>query len=487
MIAVQSDAQTHPGRKRQNNEDFVTCFEPEDQSDLNNSGRLYIVADGVGGASRGERASQYATQKVLYEYYRHPEMEVGERLARLIQQAGNEIHAFAENSPRFMRMATTMVAAVIKGNTLTVANVGDSRAYLIRDGVVQQITRDHSLVGEMVRDGVMNEQEAKRSKVRNRITRSLGGETDVRVDIFRDIPLKVGDKVLLCSDGFSKYAEKEEIAHLMAQGEPSEITSRLIDFANQRGGSDNVSTIVLDVVPESALQPTVRMPRHKVLKPVDLEEMTTQPSMRNGYDQPKSVLERWLVIVLVLCAVLIIGLGTWLVIMLLPENEDGSIAEVGVTEIATQKVIDGQEIFPTGTSTPSHPKETQPASPTQTPAPTQTPTPTLTQTARSITDTPQNPGPNEEEVGLCQYEYQNNPNVQNDAYFLVTKIFDVEMEFNRFKEYATGDPGIQCAEVSGNPCEYDPTSYHVVKSGWILDFPDIPTGKCREAGGIPSP
>ena len=237
-------ALTHPGKIRHNNQDFVAFFEPDGQDDLQASGRLYIVADGVGGASKGEQASQYAAQKVLYEYYRHPDIKINERLASVMRQAGNEIFKFAENSENFMRMGTTMVAAVIREDRLTIANVGDSRAYLIRDGTARQITRDHSFVGEMIRDGSMTEEEARHSKIKNRITRSLGGETDVIVDVFNEIQVQAGDKVLLCSDGFSNYVSREEIEELTSNGDPEEIASKMIDFANDRGGADNISVIV---------------------------------------------------------------------------------------------------------------------------------------------------------------------------------------------------------------------------------------------------
>ncbi|MGD9092849.1 MAG: protein phosphatase 2C domain-containing protein, partial [Anaerolineales bacterium] len=242
-----SAALTHPGQERPNNEDFVAFHDPTSQTDLQSSGRLYIVADGVGGASLGERASQYAAQKVLQEYYLHPDMEPGARLSQFIRQAGNDIYDFAEKSSHLRRMATTIVAAVIRGSTLTVANVGDSRAYLIRDRKAVQITRDHSLVGEMMRNGFMSEEEAMKSKFKNRITRSVGGEKDVRVDIFDDIKVRGGDQMLLCSDGLTSYATRTDLVDMSQQGTPDEIASRMVDFANQKGGSDNISVVMVAI------------------------------------------------------------------------------------------------------------------------------------------------------------------------------------------------------------------------------------------------
>ena len=236
---------TNVGRKRDHNEDFITHFTPSDENDLKLSGSLFIVADGVGGASQGEKASKYAAENVLYEYFNRPEESSQDRLRYLIQDAGNQINSYAEEGERFMRMATTMVAAVILDNKLILANVGDSRAYLIRQNVANQITKDHSFVAEMVRDGFMTEEEARVSKKKNRITRSLGGERDVRVDVFDDIILAEGDKILLCSDGFSQYATKETIIALAQNGTPDEIATRMVAHANAQGGSDNISVTLI--------------------------------------------------------------------------------------------------------------------------------------------------------------------------------------------------------------------------------------------------
>jgi PPM family protein phosphatase len=257
-LRIESAALTHPGQERPNNQDFVAFHNPTNQADLESSGRLFIVADGVGGASLGERASQYAAQKVLQEYYLHPDMEPGERLAQFIRQAGNDIYDFAEKSSHLRRMATTMVAAAIRRCTLTVANVGDSRAYLIRDGKAVQITRDHSLVGEMMRNGFMSEEEAMQSKFKNRITRSVGGEKDVRVDIFDEIKIDAGDQILLCSDGLTSYATRADLVYMAQQGKPDEIASRMVDFANQKGGSDNISVVMVAIKqPVSSDDPTI--------------------------------------------------------------------------------------------------------------------------------------------------------------------------------------------------------------------------------------
>lgn len=228
---------SHPGRKRENNEDSVGYFAPVELADIRSSGDLYLVADGVGGAAKGEKASLFAVEKVLHDYFQSPTVEPGERLRKALRQAGNEIYDYAEFRSDQGPMATTMVAAVVFGRQLIVASVGDSRAYLIRGGVARQITEDHTDPGR-----------------RNRLIRSLGGERDVEVDIFDDVTLKPGDKVLLCSDGLTRYAHSAEISELSVEGSAEQIVKRLIDFANAAGGADNITALLIVVGQPATLE-----------------------------------------------------------------------------------------------------------------------------------------------------------------------------------------------------------------------------------------
>jgi protein phosphatase len=277
---IESAVLTHPGRKRPQNEDFAAFFEPERPDELRRSGRLYLVADGVGGAAKGERASQYAVEKVLYEYYRDPDPDVGARLKRAMRQAGNDIFDHVERSGQPTRMATTMVAAAVREGRLTVANVGDSRAYLIRGGSAAQLTRDHTVAGELLRDGEIDEVEALNVKGRHRLMRSLGGERDVTVDVFPDIPLEAGDRILLCTDGLARYALADDIAALGKEGSPEEIARRSVDYANKHGGVDNIGVAVVQIgeIPPHAA-PTLRR-RGRIPQPVDWDAMVTVPSAR---------------------------------------------------------------------------------------------------------------------------------------------------------------------------------------------------------------
>mgnify|MGYP002387621620 CR=1 FL=1 len=165
MFQTTVAALTDKGRKRRNNEDWTVHFEPSSMDVRTQNGCLYIVADGVGGAAKGEQASQYAAQKLLYDYYHHTDLPPAERLSYAMRQAGNEIYKYAEEQGAG-RMATTMVAAVILANKLIVANVGDSRAYALipaggdEEGRLEQLTRDHSVAKRLEEIGQITREEA---------------------------------------------------------------------------------------------------------------------------------------------------------------------------------------------------------------------------------------------------------------------------------------------------------------------------------------
>lgn len=278
MLQLSSAVLTHPGRKRHHNEDFVAYYEPETYDEWVVNGAIYIVADGVGGEAKGERASQYAVQDVLYRYDNDPDPDLGARLGRAMRAAGNAIYDYAQRTGLGARMATTMVAAVVHGERVTIANVGDSRAYLIRGGQATQLTTDHTIAGEMLRHGEITEEEAQHFKGKNRITRSIGGERDVRVDIFPDIPLQPGDKLLLCSDGLARYTLGPDIVHLTAEGTPQDIVNRCITYANQRGGTDNISAALVEMG-EPATPGVVPSKGGATPTAVEWEEIATAPSM----------------------------------------------------------------------------------------------------------------------------------------------------------------------------------------------------------------
>lgn len=375
-LSVESAVLTHPGRKRSHNEDFVAFFEPDDPQERERSGCLYLVADGVGGAARGERASQYAAEKVLYAYYHDPDPDLGARLRRAMRQAGNEIYQHMERTGDGARMATTLVAAAIRGNSLVVANVGDSRAYLIRDSTARQITRDHTIAGELLRDGEIDEFEAQHLRGKNRLTRSLGGEMDVTVDVFGPLPLQPGDRVLLCTDGLGRYALQQDIAALAVQGSPEQVAHRCIDYANERGGADNISVAVIAVSETPAYAaPTVRR-RGRAPQPVDWDAMVTVPAIRPPLRRRRrrSAVQAMLILsaaALILSAAAIAGavlMRGWLVSR---ASETQTLAPSPDTPTPEGAPAEAPPDTPTS-GTPTPPTDT----PTAIPTPTETPTPT---------------------------------------------------------------------------------------------------------------
>ena len=254
MTTIDSFHLSDPGQKRANNEDAAGAFEPKDTRQLKQSGRLYIVADGLGGHQMGEKASAYAVETLLKVYYEAPDIPPEKRLRDIIQQVNRYLIAFAsKNVASGEKVATTIVATVVRNGALLVANVGDSRAYLLRDGELHKITRDHSFVGEMMRAGAITEAEAQQSKFRNRLTRSVGGsDANLEVEIYPPIPLRPGDLILLCTDGLTQYATTEDLLAATSYGSAREIVERLIHFANAHGGSDNITASVIQYGKKSA-------------------------------------------------------------------------------------------------------------------------------------------------------------------------------------------------------------------------------------------
>ena len=239
---------TDVGRKRDHNEDHVDAFSPPDPTQRRQKGQLFIVADGMGGHQAGDVASQSAVRVLSREYYADPDSDVRGSLIRAIKQANAYIHEQAQQMVTRAGMGTTVVAAVVRGPELYLANVGDSRAYLMRQGKISQATQDHSFVAEQVRAGILSVEEARVHPQRNVITRALGSKPEVKVDTYRG-ELQPGDILLLCSDGLSEYVHEEDMLALLSQYSPDEAIPRLIAMANKRGGSDNISVLVVQAVP----------------------------------------------------------------------------------------------------------------------------------------------------------------------------------------------------------------------------------------------
>ena len=228
-------AKTDTGRVREANEDSFLI-----------DGPLFAVADGMGGHLAGDVASRTAVETITTQAERDSPGDTG-ALARLVREANHEIWKKAQSDASLHGMGTTCTLAMLDGSVLHIAHVGDSRAYLFRDGDLSQLTEDHTLVGRMVREGKLRPDEAEHHPQRSIITRALGVDSDVAVDT-QTIELQEGDRVLLCSDGLSSMVEKESIARVLSDNaDPQEASERLVQLANDAGGEDNVTVVVIEV------------------------------------------------------------------------------------------------------------------------------------------------------------------------------------------------------------------------------------------------
>lgn len=237
MRTGRASALTDTGRRRMQNEDAFVCDPP-----------LYAVADGMGGAQAGEIASRLAAA-ALEERVAGLLGEAA--VAELIREANDRIYRHALANPAAAGMGTTVTALLVDEATGTIAvgHVGDSRAYLVRDGALAQLTADHSLVAELVRSGRLTPQEAEQHPHRSVITRALGTEADVEVDTF-SVAAEPGDIYLVCSDGLSSMIRDDEILSVVANADasPDGIAEGLVEAANRAGGEDNVTVVVFEIL-----------------------------------------------------------------------------------------------------------------------------------------------------------------------------------------------------------------------------------------------
>ncbi len=251
---VQAALHTDVGQTRRVNQDFVAFHEPGSPEEEARFGWLYILADGAGGMDDGDVASRFATERVLDEYYKEPDLGWKERLRKALTQANTDLRALGASRNGGSRMATTMVATVIHGDEVDIANVGDSRAYHMRAGVLRQITRDQSLVAKLVEEGAITPEEAEVHPRRHVLLHSIGSDRNPQIDFYH-LHLQRDDVLLLCSDGLIRHVQDAEIAStIAAEPEPDLAARILIDLANERGGQDNISVVILRYTPAAVAE-----------------------------------------------------------------------------------------------------------------------------------------------------------------------------------------------------------------------------------------
>ncbi|HVH10700.1 MAG TPA: Stp1/IreP family PP2C-type Ser/Thr phosphatase [Gemmatimonadales bacterium] len=322
-ITVEVFAKTDLGRTRDHNEDHFlvadltrhnASLQPAVRMhELGERGSLFVVADGMGGAAAGELASEMATETIYDQLAnawgrerKATPQRFAYRLREAVEVANRHIHAYAAAHPEVRGMGTTTTAVGVLGDQLFLTQVGDSRAYLIRQGQVVQLTKDQSLMQRLVEAGELTEEEAAKSERRNIILQALGPDARVKVDLTHQ-EVRRDDVLVICSDGLSGSVKKEEIAEIARQeADLSTACDRLIALANERGGPDNITVILarfggagLRAVDESAEM------GHRVYPLIDTETSTEPVPVYQGSPPPVPTAHgrgRWRLIVLVLAA-----------------------------------------------------------------------------------------------------------------------------------------------------------------------------------------
>ena len=248
MRLGESVGKTDPGRVRRRNEDAFVVDPP-----------LFAVADGMGGAQAGEVASRLAAA-AFREYREADELVPEERVAAIIKEANRRIYDRARTDSEVSGMGTTVTAALLGDGRVVIGHVGDSRAYRIRDGRLEQLTEDHSLVADLMRSGRLTPEEAEGHPQRSVITRALGTDPDVDVDTLV-VEAEAGDLFLLCSDGLTTMVPDDEILRIVHESSSLDRAARsLVKAANKRGGEDNVTVVLFRLDPDEPIEETLVAP-----------------------------------------------------------------------------------------------------------------------------------------------------------------------------------------------------------------------------------
>ena len=233
---------TDIGRKRKMNQDYVFATD----SPIGGLDNLYIVADGMGGHNAGEYASAFSVEELKDLVVELGQAEIEIILHRALQEVNRRLRTVAASDSRYYGMGTTIVIATVRGGILYVANVGDSRLYLKKNRL-RQITVDHSLVEEMVLAGTLDQKKARMHPDKNVITRAIGAEDTLEIDFFRE-KVTEGNIVLMCSDGLTNMVEDSEIEEILGSSRSLEDAGgKLLEKANENGGSDNISVLLVKI------------------------------------------------------------------------------------------------------------------------------------------------------------------------------------------------------------------------------------------------
>lgn len=239
---------TDIGRVRRNNEDSCLYWEPEREEEFRRKGRLAVVADGMGGYEGGQEASRIAVETVREVYDRAFRDDPKLALLEAFSVAHERIQDYADQHPTFHGMGTTCTALAVVGTRLHFAHVGDSRLYLVRDGGISRLTRDHSYVGRLVDSGIVSPEDAESHPQRHILTAALGSGMEVAADVPHEPrALQPGDTLILCTDGLWGVLADKDLAAAVQAGSPADSCAAAVRMALQRGGPDNITVQMLRV------------------------------------------------------------------------------------------------------------------------------------------------------------------------------------------------------------------------------------------------
>jgi PPM family protein phosphatase len=265
------------GRKRRHNEDSYVVQPP-----------LFAVADGMGGAQAGEIASKLAAGAL--EETDPGALSGPDKLVQLIQEANRRVFERASSDPSTSGMGTTMTVALVEGGGVTIGHVGDSRAYMVREGRLEQLTEDHSLVNELLKSGKLSREEAEIHPQRSVITRAVGTDPDVDVDAFV-VDVREGDIILLCSDGLTDMVGDDDILDTVERhrDDLDRATKALVSAANRGGGEDNITVIAFAIAADGAGEETVQMPAQDLPDEDTAEHVVPAPPVNTMVVPPEQV------------------------------------------------------------------------------------------------------------------------------------------------------------------------------------------------------
>jgi serine/threonine protein phosphatase PrpC len=245
-LVVRAVLRTDVGLVRSENQDFGTYTTPSEEKDAHASGRLLVVADGMGGHRGGATASRLAGETIKAQFLGAETTDIAAALRDSLTRANARIYSEAQANPELRGMGTTTSALAVRGEHAWFAHVGDSRIYLVRDREIRQLTEDHSLVATMVREGLLTPAEAEVHPRRNVLQRSMGVSDDVEIDVRGPFQLREGDTFILCSDGLHGLVKEPELKEI-AQGTIEAAADEFLRRALERGAPDNVTVIVARV------------------------------------------------------------------------------------------------------------------------------------------------------------------------------------------------------------------------------------------------